>query len=60
MAVDSVEAALEAIGSAPPDVLVSDVGMADRDGYDLIRAVRGRPSGGGGLHSGHRAVRLRP
>ena len=49
VAVANVEAALEAIGSAPPDVLISDVGMADQDGYDLIRAVRCRPSGGGGL-----------
>jgi signal transduction histidine kinase/ActR/RegA family two-component response regulator len=47
MAVASVEAALEAIGSGPPDVLISDVGMAGRDGYDLIRAVRRRPSSGG-------------
>ena len=34
--------------AAPPDVLISDVGMADRDGYDLIRAVRAaarRPGG---------------
>jgi CheY-like chemotaxis protein/two-component sensor histidine kinase len=49
MAVSSVEAALEAIGSAPPDVLISDVGMADQDGYDLIRAVRMMTSSGGGL-----------
>jgi signal transduction histidine kinase len=49
VAVASVEAALEAIGSAPPDVLISDVGMADQDGYDLIRAVRMMPSSGGGL-----------
>jgi CheY-like chemotaxis protein len=49
VAVASVEAALEAIGSAPPDVLISDVGMADQDGYDLIRAVRCRPSSAGGL-----------
>jgi PAS domain S-box-containing protein len=49
VAVASVEAALEAIGSAPPDVLISDVGMAGRDGYDLIRAVRRRPSMDGGL-----------
>ena len=48
MAVSSVEAALKAIGSAPPDVLISDVGMADQDGYDLIRAVRRmRPAAGG-------------
>ena len=38
--VSSAEAALAAIGSSPLDVLISDVGMAGRDGYDLIREVR--------------------
>jgi signal transduction histidine kinase len=48
MAVDGVEAALKAIAAAAPDVLVSDVGMAGRDGYDLIRSVRRLPAGRGG------------
>ena len=41
--VDGVEAALDSIQTAPPDVLISDIGLADRDGYDLIRAVRQLP-----------------
>jgi PAS domain S-box-containing protein len=32
--------ALDAIDQWPPDVLVSDIGMPNGDGYDLIRAVR--------------------
>ena len=32
--------ALEALGRSLPDVLVSDIGMPDQDGYDLIRRVR--------------------
>ena len=35
--------ALEAAGSDCPDLLVGDIGMADRDGYDLIRDLRARP-----------------
>ncbi len=31
-----------------PDVLVSDIGMPDEDGYDLIRRVRALPSDQGG------------
>ena len=44
MTVGSAEAALAAIGSSPLDVLISDVGMAGRNGYDLIREVRRMPS----------------
>jgi CheY-like chemotaxis protein len=40
--------ALEQIARRPPDVLVSDLGMPDHDGYDLIRAVRALPSEAGG------------
>jgi PAS domain S-box-containing protein len=32
--------ALEALGEQWPDVLISDIGLPGRDGYELIRAVR--------------------
>ncbi len=34
------DTALALIRHQPPDVLVSDIGMAEKDGYDLIREVR--------------------
>ncbi|MEO5929993.1 MAG: ATP-binding protein, partial [Candidatus Kapaibacterium sp.] len=40
-AVSSVEKALMAIEHSMPDLLVSDIGMPDEDGYSLIRKVRG-------------------
>lgn len=39
-----VNAALELVESFAPGVLVSDIGMAGRDGYDLIRQIRDRRS----------------
>jgi PAS domain S-box-containing protein len=39
----SVDAALIALESDPPDVLLSDIEMPDRDGYDFITAVRALP-----------------
>ena len=36
----SVAAAIELIQSQRPDVLVSDIGMPEEDGYSLIRKVR--------------------
>ena len=39
MAVD-YESALRALGDTWPDVLVSDIGLPLRDGYDLIRHIR--------------------
>ena len=38
----SVDEAMSLVEGFRPDILVSDVGMPDRDGYDLIRQVRGR------------------
>ena len=38
---DSARAALEALPSAHPDVLISDLGMPEQDGLDLIRQLRG-------------------
>jgi signal transduction histidine kinase len=39
-AVGSVREAIDALPKAHPDVLVSDLGMPDQDGFDLIRHVR--------------------
>jgi len=36
--------ALRALEAAVPDVMVSDIGMAGEDGYDLIRQVRMLPA----------------
>jgi signal transduction histidine kinase/ActR/RegA family two-component response regulator len=38
--VGSVRQAIETLAEARPDVLVSDLGMPDQDGFDLIRQVR--------------------
>jgi CheY-like chemotaxis protein len=47
--VDTTRAALEAIRARPPDILISDIGMPDEDGYDLIRAVRALGPGSGSV-----------
>ncbi len=47
-AVASVHEALAAFVRAAPDVLVSDLGMADQDGYVLIRRIRALPTDAGG------------
>jgi signal transduction histidine kinase len=39
-AVPDAETAMQAMQSRPPDVLISDIGMPEMDGYDLIRQVR--------------------
>jgi signal transduction histidine kinase len=38
----SVDQAIESIERTPPDVLLSDIGLAGDDGYALIRQVRAR------------------
>lgn len=48
-AVTSVQAALAAISRVRPDVLVSDIGLPDEDGYALIRRVREREARDGGF-----------
>ena len=45
---DSAGAALAAIDASIPDVLVSDLGMPEEDGYGLIRELRARPASRGG------------
>jgi PAS domain S-box-containing protein len=44
----STREAITSLGSAVPDVLISDIGMPDEDGYDLIRLVRALPQESGG------------
>ena len=39
-AVGSAREAFDRVSSRPPDVMVSDIGMPDEDGYSLIRRVR--------------------
>jgi CheY-like chemotaxis protein len=49
-AVELAESAAEALAKLPrsrTDVLISDIGMPDADGYELIRRVRSLPSGDG-------------
>ncbi|HEY9880837.1 MAG TPA: PAS domain S-box protein [Leptolyngbyaceae cyanobacterium] len=49
-AVPSAKAALAFLEQTIPDILISDIGMPDMDGYMLIRAVRSRsPERGGYL-----------
>jgi PAS domain S-box-containing protein len=45
---DSAAHALKAMDEAALDVLVSDIGMPDEDGYELIRKIRARGSERGG------------
>ena len=40
--------ALARVLAAPPDVLISDIGMAEQDGYALLGAVRALPAAKGG------------
>jgi CheY-like chemotaxis protein len=47
VAASSAAEALEAIEKSPPDLLISDIGMPEEDGYDLMRRVRGLPADAG-------------
>jgi two-component system CheB/CheR fusion protein len=47
-AVASAAEGFTALGKAVPDVLVSDIGMAEESGYDLIRRIRALPAERGG------------
>jgi PAS domain S-box-containing protein len=44
----SVDEAMAAFRQQRPDILLSDVGMPGRDGYDLIREIRALPRDRGG------------
>ncbi len=45
---DSANQALDLFAARPPDVLVSDVGMPEMDGYALLRKIRTLPASRGG------------
>ena len=45
----SAKEALSVFDNELPDVMVSDIGMPDEDGYELIRKLRSTPSDRGGL-----------
>ena len=50
--VTSTKSAAEAINvfsDEPPDLMISDIGMPDEDGYQLMSKIRARPAGQGGL-----------
>ena len=49
-AVQSARAALDALPSFGPDVLLSDIGMPEEDGYALIRELRTRERAADGTH----------
>lgn len=44
----SAKEALEAIEKARPEILISDIGMPDEDGYELIKKIRALPARKGG------------
>ena len=48
-AVASAGEAREALESLQPDVLVSDIGLPDEDGYELVRRLRSREAERGGF-----------
>ena len=45
---ESADRGLELLQSEKPDLLLSDIGMPDKDGYDFIRPVRKLPPDQGG------------
>jgi PAS domain S-box-containing protein len=44
----SAAEALDVFSAELPDLLISDIGMPDEDGYELIRKLRARPTDKGG------------
>ena len=49
VSVESVDEALEKLPKLRPDVLISDIGLPGKDGYELIEKVRALPPEDGGL-----------
>jgi len=47
-AVGSVDEAFEVLRRERPQLLLSDIGMPEKDGYELLRRVRSLPHGEGG------------
>ena len=45
----SVDEALKAIAAEKPDIIVTDIGMPQRDGYELIREIRSFGDGVSGI-----------
>jgi PAS domain S-box-containing protein len=45
---NSADAGHQVLSSDKPDLLISDIGMPEKDGYQFIREVRSRPSDKGG------------
>ncbi|MGL6344694.1 MAG: hybrid sensor histidine kinase/response regulator, partial [Waterburya sp.] len=43
-AVTSATEALEIISKNPPDILISDIGMSEMDGYELLQRIRALPT----------------
>jgi CheY-like chemotaxis protein len=47
-AVGSAAEALEAVTTLTPDLIISDIGMPEEDGYSLMRRLRALPAESGG------------
>ncbi len=48
LAVDSARAALQAVEAWRPDLLLSDIGMPEQNGYELLELIRAMPRDAGG------------
>jgi CheY-like chemotaxis protein len=44
----SAAEALAAVEQSPPDLIISDIGMPDEDGYEMMRRIRRLPAAAGG------------